>query len=98
MKCLLKYQRVKLPRALMPVGKGIIGYWAKLASRAAFRNGQAKYRGYINDVTVGTWSGGVLGLKSILVTDIFIEKVVVQFLKNPEALDMLRSLLAVKTT
>ena len=66
MKCLLKYQWVKLPRAHLPAGKGILGYWAKLASKAAFRNGQAKNCGYINDVTVGTWSGGIVGLKSIL--------------------------------
>ena len=66
MKCLLKYQWVKLPRAYLPAGKGVMGYWAKLASKAAFRNGQAKYCGYVNDVTVGTWSGGIVGLKSIL--------------------------------
>ena len=66
MKCLLKYRWVKLQRSYLPTGKGIMGYWAKLASKAAFRNGQAKYCGYVNDVTVGTWSGGVVGLKSIL--------------------------------
>ena len=41
MKCLLKYQWVKLPRNQMPVGKGVMGAWARLASRAAFRSGQA---------------------------------------------------------
>ena len=66
MKCLLKYLWVKLPRTPLPAGKGVMGYWAKLASKAAFRNGQASYCGYINDVSVGTWSGGVVGLKSIL--------------------------------
>ena len=40
-KCLFRYQWVKLPRTHLPVGKGIMGYWAKLASRAAFRKGQA---------------------------------------------------------
>ena len=50
----------------MPVGKGNLGYWAKLASRAAFRKGRAKYCGYTNDVMPGMWSGGVVGLKSIL--------------------------------
>ena len=64
--CLLKYQWVKLPRTHLPVGKGIMGYWAKLASRAAFRKGRAKYCGYTNDVMPGMWSGGVVGLKSIL--------------------------------
>jgi len=34
-KCLLKYQWVKLPRNQMPPGKGIMGAWARLASRAA---------------------------------------------------------------
>ena len=33
MKCLLKYQWVKLPRAHLPAGKGVMGYWAKLASK-----------------------------------------------------------------
>ena len=65
-KCLFKYQWVKLPRTHLPVGKGIMGYWAKLASRAAFRKGRAKYCGYTNDVMPGMWSGGVVGLKSSL--------------------------------
>lgn len=65
-KCLLKYQWVKLSRGNLPAGKGIMGYWAKLASRAAFRKGQAKYCGYTNDVVPGMWSGGMVGLKSIL--------------------------------
>ena len=51
MKCLLKYQWVKLPRTHLPAGKGIMGYWAKLASAAAFRDGQAHYCGHVNDVT-----------------------------------------------
>ena len=41
MKCLRKYQWVKLPRNNLPQGKGIMGAWARLASRAAFRNGRA---------------------------------------------------------
>ena len=65
-KCLFRYQWVKLPRAHLPVGKGIMGYWAKLASRAAFRKGRAKYCGYTNDVMPGMWSGGGVGLKSSL--------------------------------
>ena len=66
MKCLFKYEWVKLPRNYMPAGKGIMGYWVRLASKAAFRDGQANYCRYVNDVTAGTWSGGVVGLKSIL--------------------------------
>lgn len=66
MKCLMKYQWVKLPRNRLPEGKGIMGYWAKLASRAAFRKGQASYCGYSNAVSPGMWSGGAVGLKSIL--------------------------------
>ena len=66
MKCLMKYQWVKLPRNRLPEGKGLMGYWAKLASRAAFRKGQASYCGYSNTVSPGMWSGGVVGLKSIL--------------------------------
>ena len=65
-KSLLKYQWVKLPRACVLSGKGIMGYWAKLASRAAFRKGRAQSCGYINDVVPGMWSGGMVGLKRIL--------------------------------
>lgn len=43
MKCLLRYQWVKLPRNQLPPGKGIMGAWARLASRAAFRGGQGGY-------------------------------------------------------
>ena len=66
MKCLRKYQWVKLPRDYPDMGKGIMGYWSKLASRAAFRKGNAHYCGHSNPVTPGMWAGGVVGLKSIL--------------------------------
>lgn len=66
MKCLLKYQWVKLMRSHLPQGKGVMGAWARLASRAAFRKGIASYCGYSNPVTPGMWSGGIVGLKSIL--------------------------------
>ena len=66
MKCLQRYQWVKLPRNCLTQGKGILGYWAKLAARAAFRKGQAKYCSHINDVTPGMWAGGIVGVKSIL--------------------------------
>ena len=66
MKCLMKYQWVKLPREHLPPGKGIMGRWAKLAAHAAFRKGKASYCGYSNDVSPGMWAGGVVGLKSIL--------------------------------
>ena len=66
MKCLLKYRWVKLPRAQLPQGKGVLGYWSRLAARAAFRKGTACYCGYHNEVVPGMWSGGIVGLKSIL--------------------------------
>ena len=66
MKCLMKYKQVKLHRNLLPPGRGIMGQWAKLASRAAFRKGKALYCGYENDVIPGMWAGGIVGLKSIL--------------------------------
>ena len=66
MKCLQKYKWVKLPRDHPTIGKGIMSHWAKLASRAAFRKGNAKYCGHTNPVTPGMWSGGIVGLKSIL--------------------------------
>ncbi len=66
MKCLRRYEWVKLLRSHLPEGKGILGAWAKLASRAAFRKGYAVYCGYKNEVVPGMWSGGIVGLKSIL--------------------------------
>ena len=66
MQCLFKYKWVKLPRSHRPEGTGIMGFWAKLAARAAFRRGVASYCGHSNPVTPGMWSGGVVGLKSIL--------------------------------
>ena len=66
MKCLMRYGWVKLMRSHLPEGKGILGMWAKLASRAAFRKGHATYCGYKNEVIAGMWSGGIVGVKSIL--------------------------------
>lgn len=66
MKCLLRYQWVKLPRNALPQGKGVMGYWAKLASRAAFRAGKGKYCGHTNSVSAGSWAGGMVGIKSIM--------------------------------
>ena len=66
LKCLMKYEWVKLRRDTLPTGKGIMGAWAKLAARAAFRKGHAFYCGHKNAVSPGMWSGGIVGLKSIL--------------------------------
>ena len=66
MKCLWHYEWVKLPRNIVPEGKGVLGDWVRLASRAAFRKGTSLYCGYTNTVIPGMWAGGVVGLKSIL--------------------------------
>ena len=66
MQCLLKYKWVKLMRSHLPQGKGIMGAWARLAARAAFRKGEASYCGHRNAVSPGMWAGGIVGLKSIL--------------------------------
>gem|GEM_PF-1977621 len=66
MSCLLKFNWVKLPRDTLPPGKGLMGAWARLAARAAFRPGLANYCGYHNDVELASWIGGIVGLKSIL--------------------------------
>jgi len=66
MSCLLKFNWVKLPRDVLPPGKGLMGAWARLTARAAFRPGQANYYGYRNDVELASWVGGIVGLKSIL--------------------------------
>ena len=66
MSCLLKFNWVKLPRNILPPSKGLMGAWARLAARAAFRPGQANYCGHRNDVELASWVGGIVGLKSIL--------------------------------
>ena len=66
MRCLQKFEWVKLLRSQLPQGKGIMGYYLKLASHVAFRDGQAVYCGHTNDILAGMWSGGIVGLKSIL--------------------------------
>ena len=67
MKCLKKYDWVKIPRDEIPYSaKGILIYFLRLVSRAAFRKGFACYCGYRNAVEVGSWVGGIVGLKSIL--------------------------------
>ena len=66
MKCLRKYGWVKLCQMHLPPGKGILGQWARLASKAAFRKGKAFYCGNQNEIVPGMWAGGIVGLKSIL--------------------------------
>ena len=66
MQCKRKYQWVKLPRCCLPHGKGVLGQWARLAARAAYRKGTGRYCGFENHVEPGMWAGGVVGLKSIL--------------------------------
>lgn len=66
MKCLRKFKWIKLRRTYLPDGKGTMLYWARLASRAAFRKGRGLYCGHWNQVVPGMWSGGIVGLKSIL--------------------------------
>ena len=67
MKCLKKWDWIKIQRAEIPYrAKGIMIYYLRLASRAAFRKGTARYCGYTNAVEVGSWVGGMVGLKGIL--------------------------------
>lgn len=66
MKALRKFKWIKLRRNYLPDGRGLLGYWARLAARAAFRKGKALYCGHKNEVVPGMWSGGIVGLKSIL--------------------------------
>ena len=46
--------------------KGNLGFWLRLAERAAFRKGISTYCGHKNPVEPGMWSGGIVGLKKIL--------------------------------
>ena len=66
MRCLRKFEWVKLFRDKLPDGKGILGFWAKLAVQTAYRKGVAFYCNHQNEVERGTWVGGIVGLKSIL--------------------------------
>ena len=66
MKCLRKYNWVKLPREEIPKLKGNLGFWLHLAEHAAFRKGIATYCGHKNPVEPGMWSGGIVGIKKIL--------------------------------
>ena len=67
MKCLAKFNWVKILRDEIPYdAKGLLIYFLRLVSRAAFRKGFACYCGYRNAVEVGSWVGGIVGLKSIL--------------------------------
>ena len=66
MKCLIKYKWVKLPRDLEIDAKGLMTYYIRLVTRAAFRKGTARYCGFENHVEPGMWAGGIVGLKSIL--------------------------------
>ena len=66
MRCLRKFECVKLFRDKLPDGKGLLGLWAKLAACAAYRNGTSLYCGFENEVKAGTWVGGIVGIKSIL--------------------------------
>ena len=66
MKCLRKFKWVKIYRHYLPDGRGLMRSWVRLASRAAYRKGYGIYCGHRNPVTPGMWSGGVVGLKSIL--------------------------------
>ena len=40
MKCLRKFKWIKVRRSYLPTGKGIMLYWTRLASKAAFRKGK----------------------------------------------------------
>lgn len=53
LKCLMKYEWVKLRGNTLPVDKGIMGAWAKFAASAAFRKGYASYCGHKNAVSPG---------------------------------------------
>ncbi|MBR2340987.1 MAG: hypothetical protein IKA72_01080 [Clostridia bacterium] len=66
MRCLRKFEWVKLFRDKLPDGKGILGFWAKLAVKVAYRKGVALYCNHQNEVERGTWVGGIVGVKSIL--------------------------------
>lgn len=66
MQCLQKYQWVKLPRCHLPEGKGIMSKGKAGIPRGIPWKGTVTYCGHRNPVAPGMWSGGIVGLKSIL--------------------------------
>ena len=60
MKCLIKYKWIKLPRDIDVDAKGLMTYYIRLATRAAFRKGIAHYCGFENPVVPGMWAGDPL--------------------------------------
>ena len=60
MKCLIKYKWVKIPRELEIDAKGLMTYYIRLVTRAAFRKGMAHYCGFENPVEPGMWAGGIV--------------------------------------
>ena len=70
MKCLRKYKWVKLPRKEISKMKGRMGFWLRLADRAAFRKGIGTYCGHKNLVEPGMGAGGIVGVKAFLVSEV----------------------------
>ena len=66
LKCLMKYEWVKLRRDTLPAGKGIMGAWGKARRPSCISQRTCSYCGHKNAVSPGMWSGGIVGLKSIL--------------------------------
>ena len=58
MRCLRKFQWVKLFRDKLPEGKGVLGFWAKLAACAAYRNRTSLYCGFENEVKEDGYQNG----------------------------------------
>ncbi len=54
MRCLRKFEWVKLFRDKLPDGKGILGFWTKLATCVAYRKGVSLYCNHQNEVERGT--------------------------------------------
>ncbi len=66
MSCQLKYNWVKLQRQQIPNLDGIMSFYLRLSARAASKAGIVRYCQFMNDIEPGMWSGGIVGLKSIL--------------------------------
>ena len=65
-KCLFRYQWVKLPRTHLPVGKGNHGLLGKAGLAGGISQGSGKILRIHKRCNARMWSGGVVGLKSIL--------------------------------
>ena len=66
MVCPLRFDAVELYRTTEYPSCGVLADYVTVAKNLALRDGKQKYYGYINTVTKDSWSGGIIGIKTML--------------------------------